>query len=526
MKRWIITLSLALSLTASLSVSSAFAEAAQDTSTASSIASYGADYLIKTDGSLWVWGDSRSVPTEVPGIENVQSSFNMPLDGLFAVSRDQTVWKVETSASTLAMQSTPLEQMKNLSDYITLGDRTIAVTGDGSIFSSTHTYENNRMNSTAFTLESGIDQVAQIAGYFEDNKDGHWTRYLFLKKDGTVWSSYDNLATFQQIPGLNDVIQLQNNYALRKDKTVWTWPVQSLYEPDTMGDPAILKPVPLFGLANINSIRYSGHALLGIDSKAQLWFWGQTVTGVSDSTTYHNQAAPVLFSGIQNVTDAYMVERSIVALTSEHKVYTASVEEQLLSANAEFGLLASDIESIKGGGRYVIMQKTDGTLWGWGVNKNAQFGNGEYEFNYHKPMPMQKPISVSLNGERVNLTNGVITRSSQNFVPLRSLFDKLGAKVDYQENVQALPATKPGATNYKVDKMVIITRNTADKPALSITINTVTGATSVNNKSVTLPTPPFIVNGTVYLPLRFISEQLGAVVNWLPQEETIEITMK
>jgi hypothetical protein len=30
----------------------------------------------------------------------------------------------------------------------------------------------------------------------------------------------------------------------------------------------------------------------------------------------------------------------------------------------------------------------------------------------------------------------------------------------------------------------------------------------------------------MYLPLRFISEQLGAKVEWLPQEERIAITMQ
>ncbi|MNC77263.1 hypothetical protein D3C75_1291770 [compost metagenome] len=71
-----------------------------------------------------------------------------------------------------------------------------------------------------------------------------------------------------------------------------------------------------------------------------------------------------------------------------------------------------------------------------------------------------------------------------------------------------------------------ITRAAGDKPAISITINSVTGATTVNNKTVTLETPPFVVYGTIYLPLRFISEQLGAAVNWMPQEEEIAITYK
>lgn len=130
---------------------------------------------------------------------------------------------------------------------------------------------------------------------------------------------------------------------------------------------------------------------------------------------------------------------------------------------------------------------------------------------------MQKPISISLNGESIPLSNGVITRNGQNFVPLRSLFEKLGATITYKENITAAKT---------IDKQIMITRTSTDKPALAISINGVTGATMVNNKTVNLPTLPFIVNGSMYLPLRFISEQLGAKVEWLPQEERIAITMQ
>ncbi|MNE53337.1 hypothetical protein D3C80_1480600 [compost metagenome] len=219
------------------------------------------------------------------------------------------------------------------------------------------------------------------------------------------------------------------------------------------------------------------------------------------------------------------MERSIVALTSGGKVYTASIGEETITADAVFTLLASNITSFEGGGRHVIMQKSDGTLWGWGVNKNAQLGYANYDFSFDQPVPMQKPVTLTLNGETVNLTSGVITRSGQNFVPLRSLFDKLGAIVAYKENHTTIP-TSSGGTASKVEKIVTITRTAASKPALSISINTVSGETTVNGTVVALATPPFIVNGTLYLPLRFISEQLGATVSWLPQQEEIAISMK
>nr|WP_246772632.1 stalk domain-containing protein [Paenibacillus polymyxa] len=80
------------------------------------------------------------------------------------------------------------------------------------------------------------------------------------------------------------------------------------------------------------------------------------------------------------------------------------------------------------------MQKADGALWGWGVNKHAQLGIGDYEFLYSSPVPVQKPILVHLNGSPVSLSNGVITRNGQAFIPLRSVFDKLGAEIAYDFN--------------------------------------------------------------------------------------------
>jgi len=38
--------------------------------------------------------------------------------------------------------------------------------------------------------------------------------------------------------------------------------------------------------------------------------------------------------------------------------------------------------------------------------------------------------------------------------------------------------------------------------------------------------PPVIVNGRTMVPIRFISESLGAQVKWVPENGTIVITYK
>lgn len=510
MKKRNLLVSMVMGLTACLTLWTPEAATAAASGGGSGIASYGPDYLIKDDGTLWVWGETKSVPTQVHGLSDVQASFPLYFSAMVA-TKDGSVWKWESNARTMAIEVTPVPELKNITSFQRVYPRHLAVTGEGAVYTSITSTDDN--TTPPFAPVPGLDHVAAISQYSESNKLNNkfndWQRYLFLKTDGTVWTSIDELATFTPVPNLKDIVQLEQNYALSKDGSVWTWPDQDSYLPETYSDPAQITATPFSGLKDIRVLYNNGRSRLAVDGQSRLWFWGSTVTGYSDGTTYQDHPVPVVFSGISKVTDAYIVERSIVALTSDGKVYAASIAADRISSDAKFTLLASDIQSIKGGGRHVIMQKNDGTLWGWGVNKNAELGYGTYEFSYKEPVPMQKPISVSLNSESIAFTNGVITRNGQNFIPLRSLFTKMGATI-----------------GYSMDKVVTITGTAADKTPLAIVINTVNGATTVNNKSVTLATPPFVVNGTVYLPLRFISEQLGAKVDWLPQESRIAISMK
>lgn len=511
MKKRNLLVSMIIGLTACLSLWTPEAgTAAAASSGASGISSYGPDYLIKDDGTLWVWGDTKSVPTQVQGVSDVEASFPLYYSAM-VTTKDGSVWKWESNARTAAIEVTPVPELKNLTSFQRVYPRNLAVTGEGAVYTSVTSTDDN--TTPPFAPVPGLDHVAAISQYYEsnrlNNKNNRWERYLFLKTDGTVWTSIDELATFTPVSNLTDVVQLEQNYALSKDGSVWSLPIQDSYDPQTYSDPAQMTATPFSGLKDIRALYNNGRSRLAIDGQSRLWFWGSTVTGYSDGTTYQDEPVPIVFSGISKVTDAYIVEQSIVALTSDGKVYAASIVAELMSPNAQFSLLASGIQSIKGGGRHVIMQKNDGTLWGWGVNKNAQLGYGTYEFSYKQPVPMQKPISVSLNGESIAFTNGVITRNGQNFIPLRSLFSKMGATV-----------------GYSMDKVATITGTAADASPLTIVINTLSGATTVNGKSVTLANKPFVVNGSVYLPLRFISEQLGAKVNWLPQEGRIAISMK
>ncbi|MNH95545.1 hypothetical protein D3C73_481940 [compost metagenome] len=501
MKKWTLFCStlLGISLVTSASASAA---AGADTTPASSIQSFGTDWLTKTDGSFWIWDYNQSVPTQIPELTGTTGSY----PGGLVVMGDQTSKQWSNDYYTPAITVKPVSGLSSIQDVLDWNGTLIADAA-GAVYTKVRADDSQPQNEVTYTPVTGIDNVADIEIYAEEYSDSMRYRHLFLKKDGTVWRDNGELQEFEPIQNLHDIVQIAENYALQKDGTVWTWPATFAEK----NPPASALAASKFtALTSIQTLKHEQKSTLAIDKQSRLWFWGGTVTGYADGWTYADHPDPVLITSIQNVKDAFVVEHSLIVQTLDNKVYSTSVARDAMPANPNFVLLASDISTIKNGGRHMIMQKKDGSLWGWGVNKNSELGYGDYEFMHDTPVPVQKPIAVSLNGENVPLTAGVITRNGQNFVPLRSLFDKLGAEIGFDGT----------------SKLATVTRTNPSLPALKISVSAKNGQTTLNGQAVTLANKPFTVNGTLYLPLRFISEKLGAKVEWLPKEERIAIMLK
>jgi hypothetical protein len=109
-------------------------------------------------------------------------------------------------------------------------------------------------------------------------------------------------------------------------------------------------------------------------------------------------------------------------------------------------------------------------------------------------------VTVIVNGQTMNFTQPPIERAGRVFVPLRGIFEQLGATVVYANG--QINATAHGRT-------------------ISLTIGS-TQATVAGQPS-TLDVAPFIVGATTFVPLRFISQSLGASVNWNDQTSTVTI---
>ena len=93
-------------------------------------------------------------------------------------------------------------------------------------------------------------------------------------------------------------------------------------------------------------------------------------------------------------------------------------------------------------------------------------------------------------------------KNGQIYVPLRSMFEQMGAMVEASADGRTFTATKSGA-NVTV---------TLGKPEVSY-----------NGEVRPLDVPPVLYRGVVLVPIRVISEALGAYVQWVPNKRVVVV---
>lgn len=115
---------------------------------------------------------------------------------------------------------------------------------------------------------------------------------------------------------------------------------------------------------------------------------------------------------------------------------------------------------------------------------------------------LAKSIIVSLDGEIVQLSEQPILEQGRVLVPLRSIFEKLGAEVSWNSTLKRVEA-KQGR------KEVYLPLN--GKQAL------------VNGVAYEIDVPARLEGGRTFVPLRFLSQALGASVNW--DKDTFQVAI-
>ncbi|MBV8066948.1 MAG: copper amine oxidase N-terminal domain-containing protein [Candidatus Eremiobacteraeota bacterium] len=130
----------------------------------------------------------------------------------------------------------------------------------------------------------------------------------------------------------------------------------------------------------------------------------------------------------------------------------------------------------------------------------ANFGSppsGQYPILYNDHHVYTKP-DILKQGRVL----AALVRGGTLLIPLRSMFEQMGATVSYDSGSKTVTVSKAGA-EVKV---------TVGKPEVMI-----------NGESRPLDVPPMIYQGVVLVPVRVISEGMGAYVLWVPDRRLVVV---
>lgn len=112
-------------------------------------------------------------------------------------------------------------------------------------------------------------------------------------------------------------------------------------------------------------------------------------------------------------------------------------------------------------------------------------------------------ISVYLDGNQIQFDVQPQIINDRTMVPLRTIFEALGASVDWNEETRTVTSSKGSA-------YVSLTVDSADM--------------SVNGTSVALDAPACVIDGRTLVPIRAVSEAYNTSVDWDAASRTVYIT--
>jgi len=118
--------------------------------------------------------------------------------------------------------------------------------------------------------------------------------------------------------------------------------------------------------------------------------------------------------------------------------------------------------------------------------------------------------TVKVDGEVITLEKDLFGENGRIQVPLNGVFEKLNAKASWDEKTDKIIIED----NYTQIELVI-----GDKTATILRKYDFSGIP----EKVNLDVAPMKINGTVYVPVRFIAESLGAKVGWESKTKTVVI---
>jgi len=464
-------------------------------------------FVIKSDRSLWAWGNNTSHTLG---------------DG------------------TDICRSIPVKIMDNVVSASSGDGYTVAIKTDGSLWAwGWYMYWceiNKRMDATGHDYPTKIMNNAIAVSVGGSIGGGH---VMAIKDDGSLWGWGDNgrgqlgdgttTAQHNPIKIMDDVIAVSSgwNYtmAIKNDGSLWAWGANWYGQ---LGDGTTEnRHNPVKIIDDVISVSAGHIQTVAIRADGSLWAWGQNVAAFDEAINeICVQSVPVKLmenvvavsaNGGLSPSDLWV---NTMIIRGDRSLWTwgSNTGDGTTNSSRVPIKIMEDVASVSAGERHSMALRTDGSLWTWGDNFSGQLGDGT---NTDRNSPVKIMDGVMLpggttrtpetsestlrfvigsnrfhhNGEAKQAGVAPFISEGRTMIPLRIIAEALGAEVDWDNSTRT----------------VIITRNEE-------TINLI----------VDVPLPgdmgtPVIVNGSTFVPVRYVSEKLSATVRWDGENNAVYI---
>lgn len=427
--------------------------------------------FIRSDGSVWVLSGQQLIPTQVAGVtdavEVLADRFVLTAAGkTYALQEENKIIKpieIITDAKIVKIKGNYLIDINGQVYYYLI------------YYGENVNYDVEKFNE--FKLPFQVQDMN--LNYYSDKNV-----YLFLTTEGKVWIR-DNVNRQLLEIGQENIryTSIYDNVVLDENGMIWSVNIDSNAQTNNF-----LTPVESTNKIKQISAMIGTSLAIFEDQSAMLF----TETGWIPFRTVNNK----------KVLQIAGTNGNYYYLTADHMLYYKSMDKStLIAENVASFYIDHNFQAF-------IYQKLDRTLGTW-PSTTVQIKNERVEWNLTNPAAydLQPPIPVKVNGETIGMPKGAWLINNTTYLPLRSIFTQLGAKVSWDNT----------------NKVASLSAN-INGQAKSITVDYTKQKLFVNGVPIPLNQELFIADGSAYLPLRLVSEGLGAKVDWDQETKEIHIT--
>ena len=328
------------------------------------------------------------------------------------------------------------QEITNAYDWISVSSNsnfTVAVKSDGTLWGWGLNYDNQLSSDDVEFIETPI-QIGTDSDWVSVSVSRDRNIAAALKADGTAWvwgsSQYGIVPSpdgesvqipVQETTHASDWADIKVGYryitGLKTDGTIWSWGTNDYGSFGTaVSRDAVTVPVQESTKASDWSAidAYSGTA--AVKKNGTLWFWGGTSiplieypedrVATKSSDYFYPIEAPMQEPSLSTNWVKPFFQSTIGGLKSDGTIWGFGANRNCVLGNGtcedslemvQESTKSTDWENVIPSGSSTYALKSDGSFWGWGYNINNELGTGLGNINLYKPTAYDKKSFVKID---------------------------------------------------------------------------------------------------------------------------------